>query len=181
MQHIVDNYKKQLLFLVSLILVWIGWYILNDVLVEINLFKRFWLFLYHIILRSIIVPSSLILENVFGMENIYTYREIFFLKGGRVEIANNCLGLSLMYIYSMFIAVFPIKAIKLKIIYILIGIVIIDLLNLIRVVALSLISRHAPQYLDINHYYVFNIITYSAVFFMWVIWMIKVAKKELNK
>ena len=51
-------------------------------------------------------------------------------------------------------------------------------LNIIRIIALSMIYYHKPQYLDFNHKYTFVIIVYGAIFGLWVLWVNKFANKK---
>jgi exosortase/archaeosortase family protein len=60
------------------------------------------------------------------------------------------------------------------------GILIIHLLNIIRVIALTLLAYKAPEYLDFNHTYTFTILVYSVVFILWMIWALKISKVQIQ-
>ena len=77
-----------------------------------------------------------------------------------VYIAHSCNGLVLYALFIGFIVSFSGKW-KHKFLFILPGVVGIYLLNLFRVVCLSLIQVHFPVWLDISHKYVFTIIVYG--------------------
>jgi len=83
-----------------------------------------------------------------------------------VVIGNPCDGLSLFILYVSFIAVFKGKW-WFKIGSILFGVAFIHFLNLIRIVALALIVRYYPTWLDFHHSYTFTLIVYASIFFIW--------------
>jgi exosortase family protein XrtF len=57
--------------------------------------------------------------------------------------------------------------------YIPIGVLSIFLVNVVRVWALAVIYKYAPNLLDINHKYIFTIIVYAWIFVLFLIWVNK--------
>jgi len=93
-----------------------------------------------------------------------------------VWIGRPCNGISVMAIFSIFIAAFPGKFIN-KFWFIPIGVAFIHFINILRVCALAAIAFYFPDYLNFNHNYTFTLLVYSVVFLMWILWV----KKFTNK
>ena len=85
-------------------------------------------------------------------------------------MGDSCNGISLFALFSIFIIAFPGKIIS-KFIFIPAGILVIHLLNVFRVVALSIIETHSYQWTEFNHTYTFTIIIYACIFLMWLFWI----------
>ena len=85
-----------------------------------------------------------------------------------VVIGNPCDGLSLFILFTSFLVVFSGKW-WFKIIYILLGIGLIHILNVLRVVALALIVKYSPESLDFHHSYTFTLFIYSIIFLVWML------------
>ncbi len=82
-------------------------------------------------------------------------------------IMDTCSGFKLFFLYIGFIICAP-GIFKRKIQYAIIGVIIIYLLNILRCVAISILVITRPHWTYIAHHYVFNIIVYSAIFFLWL-------------
>lgn len=93
-----------------------------------------------------------------------------------VVIGNPCDGLSLFILFTSFLIVFSGKW-WFKVLYILLGIVLIHLLNVLRIVALALIVKYSPQSLDFHHSYTFTLLIYSIIFAVWML-RIKIYQKR---
>ncbi len=107
-----------------------------------------------------------------GDINYNNYNELF--------ISNRCLGLELMFTYSAFIIAFwgPWKQ---KLWYIPLGIIVINFLNVLRVIGLVFTIIYAPKYMNFNHHLLFTYIIYLFTFIMWVYWIRKFAKDDIIK
>lgn len=94
-----------------------------------------------------------------------------------VWIGSPCNGINLFFLFSVFIVAYPGKNSN-KIWYIPSGILLIHLMNLLRVVALCLISKYYPAFLNFNHTFTFTFIIYTIIFFLWVIWVNRFANNS---
>ena len=94
-------------------------------------------------------------------------RIIRIANSGGVRVSPPCSGLDIMFWFSVIIFTYPAKITR-KIIFVLSGIVIIHLLNISRITALTLLSYHAPEWVEINHKLIFNIIVYSTILLIWL-------------
>jgi len=84
-----------------------------------------------------------------------------------LNIADDCNGLELFILYIGFILSMP-ASFKRKAIYLVGGVVIIHLVNLLRCVGLSALLMHWDRYFDLAHHYIFKIMVYSTIFVLWV-------------
>ena len=103
---------------------------------------------------------------------------LIYLNGYSILlVAHPCNGLELHALFAIFIISFP-SDYKAKLWYIPLGMVSIAMVNVIRVVALTLIAYYWPNYLDFNHTYTFTIIVYMFIFFLWLIWIKRLESKK---
>jgi exosortase family protein XrtF len=92
-------------------------------------------------------------------------------------MGDNCDSIELCAIFTGFIIAFP-GMWKHKLWYIPIGCVLITLINVLRIVTLAIIQLHySRKWLDFNHTYTFTILVYGFIFFLWLFWVNKIAKK----
>jgi exosortase family protein XrtF len=98
----------------------------------------------------------------------YEKTTIFLANKKLIGISDSCNGLSLFLLYVGFIVSYPSK-LKSKVLFILIGSFIIFFANVMRCVLLSMIQFNSPKYLDFAHHYLFNVLIYSLVFYLWII------------
>ena len=84
-----------------------------------------------------------------------------------LNIADDCNGLELFILYLGFILSMP-ASVKRKVIYLIGGVFIIHLVNLLRCVGLSALLMHWDRYFDLAHHYIFKIMVYSTIFVLWV-------------
>jgi exosortase/archaeosortase family protein len=83
-----------------------------------------------------------------------------------LSIADVCNGLEVMVLYAGLILCLP-ASIKRKIRFILPGIVLIEVLNVIRCAGLAEIYLTHPEYLDFSHHYLFTFLVYAFIFWLW--------------
>ncbi|MEM9023704.1 MAG: archaeosortase/exosortase family protein [Bacteroidota bacterium] len=93
-------------------------------------------------------------------------------------IGDNCDGIILFVLFTVFVVAYP-GAIKRKLWFIPLGLLTIHLLNVLRILALTLIIYYFPdpEVLDFNHTYTFQAIVYAYVFFLWYLWANKLSGK----
>ena len=131
---------------------------------------------------SLIVSQSAWLLELLGYQlgDPMAYGEsyrVLSIEGTRgVWIGDPCNGITLFALFTGFVLAYPGPVIK-KSWFIPLGIISIHLLNVLRVVGLTLIQKYFPDSLDFNHTYTFTIIVYSWVFLLWYIWSAKMTTK----
>ena len=93
---------------------------------------------------------------------------------GGLFVGDNCNGIALFALFSAFIIAYKGKAVR-KIVYIISGILMIELLNVIRIVILAILDTKSRAWTEFNHTYTFTIIIYAFIFLLWMLWVNKFA------
>ena len=124
---------------------------------------------------GIIINNADFLLSNFGFKTFKVLQDRDFqvigIDGSNgVWIGSNCNAIKLFGLFTVFIFSFPGK-LRSKFWFIPLGIIIIHLLNVIRVAALSIIAKYAPDQLDFNHTYTFTFIVYGVIFLLWLWWV----------
>ncbi len=101
---------------------------------------------------------------------------IIHLKGISLDVKFGCNGLEAFLIYTVAILSFPAKKIK-KIVGILLGFVIIQFLNIIRIALLGLSGIYLKDYFQYFHIYIAQGIMIAVVLLLFFIWL-QYATKE---
>ncbi|WP_136481138.1 exosortase/archaeosortase family protein [Cognatitamlana onchidii] len=112
-----------------------------------------------------------ILSSNFILSRIY-HHDKFLLN-----VADGCNGLNLFALYIGFILLMPSKFGR-KIKYILIGVIIIDLMNILRSSILIYLYEYHNVFFDFAHLYFFRALLYSSVFLLWVYFTKKINAKN---
>jgi exosortase family protein XrtF len=165
-------------FLLKALLLYIFWY----------LFYELWLhpkgYLDALVIDNLIKSGEFIISNL-GYRLIpepdpeWAIRTLGIDGTHGIWIGDPCNGITLFALFTGFVIAYP-GPLKSKLWFIPLGLVTIHIVNIIRIVALVLITLYAPQYLDFNHTYTFTILVYSYVFFLWMIWSNKLAANSLT-
>lgn len=134
--------------------------------------------------------STLFLNNSFFLsgfttDRVYTEGETSIIEASEIYhndklvlyIADACNGLELMILYIGFIICMPSKLSR-KIIYIVLGILFIDIINILRCSGLIYLREYFHAYFDFAHHYLFKAIVYGATFLMWMVYSRKISFKN---
>lgn len=104
--------------------------------------------------------------------NFQIYPHLMYLDGEPImSVDTPCNGLPMIYLFSSFIIIYSGPVLR-KLAFVAFGIGVIHLLNLVRIIGLSYISIYSPDYFHFNHKYLFQIIVYSAIFSLWLFWIL---------
>lgn len=117
---------------------------------------------------SLICTKSFL--EIFGFQPIIDGKSIYWDGIPGVMLDRGCLGRNLMGLFAGFILIFPGNRIS-KIWFIPAGLILIFFLNVLRIVALLLTEVYWPEYLDVNHHFIFKIVVYSCIFGLWYWWI----------
>lgn len=167
---ISDYLKKPIIrFLFTILFIYIAWFVIYNLWLHpeetIDLF----------IIDTTINVSKFFLESMGYVVFTGTERVIGVDGTGGLWIGDNCNGMSLFGLFSGFIIAFPGIWWK-KIFFILIGVFLIELLNIFRVICLAILDTHSRAWTEFNHTYTFTIIIYGVIFLMWMVWVNKFSK-----
>lgn len=158
-------------FLILVFTLYILWYFLYDLLIQPN--EAIDLF----VVDLTISVSKWILE--FLGYTVYTGADRLIGVDGSsgLWIGDNCNGIALFALFTWFIIAYKGK-VKYKLIYVPLGIIGIQILNILRVVGLAILDTHSRAWTEFNHTYTFNIIIYAFIFFLWMLWVNKFSEKK---
>lgn len=109
-----------------------------------------------------------------------TIRTIGIQGTNGLWIGDPCNGLTLFALFSLFIIAYPGNW-KHKLWFIPAGIVAIHIMNIVRIVALCIITQKSPDMLEFNHTYLFQMVMYGFIFLLWYIWISKFSPKTVNE
>lgn len=120
-------------------------------------------------LRWVLIKCSAFILSGFGFSVITNNYELLVAGHGAIILVYSCLGLGVISFFSAFVLAYP-KPRNAKITFLLSGILVIELLNVIRLVILSLYWNKRLG-AKIDHNTIFNIFIYiiiSAGLYFWV-------------
>ena len=89
-----------------------------------------------------------------------------------VNMFEGCNGINIMILFMAFIFAFSGKK-KDLLWFVPAGFLFIHLSNLARIVLLYWVAETKPDYMYFTHKYLFTTIIYAAIFFLWVIWVVR--------
>ena len=94
-----------------------------------------------------------------------------------LNIADACNGLELMVLYIGFIVCMP-STFWRKILYIIVGVILLDFINILRCTGLIYLREYFQAYFQFAHHYLFKIIVYGATFLIWKFYSRKIHFKN---
>ena len=92
---------------------------------------------------------------------------IYHNKKPVLFIADVCNGLELIVLYIGFIVCMP-SAFMRKLLYIIIGVLLLDFVNIARCIGLIYLREYFEFYFDFAHKYLFKISVYGVTFLLWM-------------
>lgn len=120
-------------------------------------------------LRTFLLASTKIILSWFGYTSIYNDTEILIVGKGILVFRYDCLGLGLMSFFSAFVIAYP-KKLTSKLLFLLCGIIVIQILNIARFVLLAIFWQQREG-LILDHHTIFNIIIYLIIGISLYIWV----------
>ncbi len=170
--------KKWLNFILLAGFLYLSWTILYDRYIQPKTF------LDEYVIIKIIGFANFILES-FGYKTFLAQSDFGAVRVLGIDgtsglwVGDNCNGIKLFGLFSIFILVFPADW-KHKLWFIPLGLLFIHIANVIRVAALCIILLKAPNWLNFNHTYAFTFIVYVLIFILWI-WFINRYSKLVNR
>ncbi|GAA3764168.1 exosortase family protein XrtF [Flavobacterium ginsengiterrae] len=101
--------------------------------------------------------------------------EVWFNNKYEIRIVEGCNAVSVIILFISFVLAFSGK-LKTTLLYILFGIVVVYILNVIRIALLTVLLFHFPEKSHLLHGVLFPLAIYGSVFLLWVIWVNKFSK-----
>lgn len=131
----------------------------------------------NIMIYQVFYPSRWIVENIIGYDIKSLDSTMYFSNNGYVTVVGSCSGLKQFYQWIFLMILFP-GPWKDKLWFIPLGLVVIHLVNILRIVGLSVTVMTIPEYWDFVHLWVFRVFFYVVMFAMWVIWVEKFTHRK---
>lgn len=176
LQKFVGNKKlhQPLRFAVSMAVVYTAWRIFKYFAEHYDNFLWGGWEKFQNLLGNFIAASTVTILQFFGY-SIHHNGRMIMVDGARpIFVADLCLGIAPLVIFTGFILVFG-NHHKNKIWFIPFGLSLILLINILRMLALVLVLVHYNQYFGMAHDYVYVVITYGLIFLLIMWWMEKLA------
>ncbi len=98
-----------------------------------------------------------------------TQQAVYYHQNNIVSIEDACNGLELCVLYIGFILCLPSTTSR-KVIFSVVGIIIIYLVNIWRCAGLTLVYLYYPQNADFTHHYVFTFVVYAFIIWLWLLY-----------
>jgi exosortase family protein XrtF len=105
----------------------------------------------------------------------YKHYNILYNNKITATIIEGCNAVSVIVLFISFVIAFSGK-LKQTVVFILVGSLFIYILNIFRIIILSVLLYYYPAQEHILHGVVFPLFIYGAVFILWVIWVTKFSK-----
>lgn len=87
-----------------------------------------------------------------------------------VRVNEGCNGISVLILFTSFVLAF-FSGWKKTILFLFAGTVLIYVLNILRIVLITMGIYHYPQYTDLLHDILFPVFIYGVVFSLWIVWV----------
>ena len=161
-------------FLVKAILLYIAWFLLYELWLHPQQTIDIWVI-------DITTGISKWILELMGYKVFTAASRLIGIDGfPGLWVGDNCNGLVLFALFSGFVIAYPGPVVR-KLIYIPIGILILQFLNIIRVVVLAIIQTYSLEMTQFNHTYTFTLIIYGTIFLMWMYWVNKLSGHSLTR
>ncbi len=98
------------------------------------------------------------------------YNAVYYREQLALKISHPCNGLALYVLYMGFLICVPGSIIK-KVVFSIVGSIIIYILNVFRCCALVWLNLNKPEWTDFAHHYAFTTIVYVFIFLLWVMFL----------
>jgi exosortase/archaeosortase family protein len=165
--------KEGGLFLIKIIGSYALWKIISFFLEHFE--PQWWIDLQNFIATQIVHTSALVLQYLFSVELHFNSRNLLIVGTPGIYVADHCLGIPSMVVFTLFILFFRGKATH-KMWYIPLGILGVFGINVLRIIGLGLLQRSSSSFFwEFNHSYTFLIMTYGLIFLMIKYWIDKYA------
>ncbi len=179
--HLMKDFKPILIFILKFLVVWIV------LLISYN----FYLSRYHddnkpdpyshqvaVWTESSLNALGFPAEAVDDPNRPWTW---ILMEGQKVSYVNEgCNAISIMLVFVAFIAAFS-TTWKQTLLFILGGLIIIQIMNVFRIVVINYIFKYHHEYGEMAHDYLFPALLYGTIVLLWIIWVKYFALKSIQK
>jgi exosortase/archaeosortase family protein len=121
------------------------------------------------LLRHSLLAVTKFIIDLFGFTTITNDYQLLVVGHGTIDVVYTCLGLGVMSFFTAFVIAYP-KTIKAKLLFLVSGLVVIQLLNVLRFVVLAVLWDKKSGMI-VDHHTIFNAIIYILIavsLYFWV-------------
>ncbi|PAW93467.1 hypothetical protein CKK33_08165 [Mucilaginibacter sp. MD40] len=111
--------------------------------------------------RTLLIGISSDVLNLLGYQTKTSAEQMLVVGHNIVHIGYDCLGIAVMCFFAAFVIAYP-ATLRTRLIFGFAGILCIQLLNIIRIVLLSLYWKHNHAFIS-DHHTIFNIVVYLLI------------------
>ena len=130
--------------------------------------------------NNLLITNSWIMEHLFSIRCVSEGDVLELPNGFKIEMQFGCSGLQQFFLVIILFLIYP-GSWKAKTWYIPVSIVVIHVLNLIRLIGISLYSANDGGHFDFIHNWIFRPFIYLGIFLLWVAWVEVINKKNQGK
>jgi len=120
-------------------------------------------------LRNLLLTVSRSIVNMLGFTCISNDHQLLVAGHGIIDVVYSCLGLGVMSFFAAFVIAYP-KKLKPKLIFLAIGLISIQILNVLRFVLLATLWDK-KSHLILDHHTIFNIVIYIIIAITLYFWV----------
>ena len=120
-------------------------------------------------LRNLLLTVSRSIVNMLGFTCISNDHQLLVAGHGIIDVVYSCLGLGVMSFFASFVIAYP-KKLKPKLIFLAIGLISIQILNVLRFVLLAVLWDK-KSHLILDHHTIFNIVIYIIIAITLYFWV----------
>ena len=177
MKALFVKYKSVIKFILTFLLVYILFSLLYQFYLKTSIGSRF----YPDYITNLVSKQTELLIRGFGYDaEVIPHQDepsMKLLINGKylARVIEGCNSISVVILFASFIIAFSGK-LKETIVFLLSGSVLIYVVNLFRIVILSIGMYHYPWRREILHTVIFPAIIYGIVFILWIIWVNRFSK-----
>jgi exosortase/archaeosortase family protein len=133
---------------------------------------------YAVMIELLLNHSLWFIRHVLQYQPALIDHTMYFEQAGYIAINEGCAGLKQFLQVVLLFAIYP-GPWKHKLWYIPLGILLMHATNLFRIVGLSWVLHHWPDYWKFSHDYIFRPLFYVVIFTLWMLWEEKFARQGL--
>lgn len=132
-------------------------------------------------LRKVLIQTSATIIRQFDYELYTTPVRLHVDRHGGIILIYSCLGFSIMSAFAAFVITWPGKSRKSKFFFLTGGLILIQILNIIRLIGLCLLGKQFPLKKEIDHHTLFNIVVYLILILIVYLWIRNPKKVPLHE
>lgn len=149
-----------------------------------------WLFLDQILILDLGIMYSMQHQGIFILNKIthldYHATQVYVSENrpkfvmvcanSWLKVGKTCDGKSLMFMFISFVTIYPNILFRDRVVFGILGLLLIHEFNVLRIVFLSVILQYKPTYFPMMHHYFFQVVMYLLIFLL----VKKFLKKQTN-